>query len=462
MRNSTFLITGIALAMTIPATAETMSPLKMMADAKAHVFTKESGVKDDNGQAARRQQSKVNGQKGAALMRMSEMAKKMKPGTTKTFAWDRGSWMPEDVYTYTYDTSGNVTLEDVLDAEGDYSRTVSEYNENGMVTLRDVMTSNDGVNFSGYKKSTFEYDPILTNVITQRTESVFLNGEWRPETNNYKRIITRDENGNITHVVIAVLFLGEYDPTQRLTVTYGEDGKADTITEEILGYDGREYYWEQSTRISEIVWERTDGQIYTTEDLFFGNNRIGSARYEDPDGIDMNVTVEYAEDSEAYTAHMTMTMDGMSVTATMEYTPLENDGYIAVGTTYFMGQALYSNREEYRYDDWGLMTLSYTSETEEGMTYGDVVTGDVEYDQEGKPLTYTISERYFDEEFGEDDEEYVIRAEYSNYIDVTEGSGVEAIDPEEAGRYYDINGFRVASPRKGQMVIKDKRLIIKD
>ncbi|MDE5846039.1 MAG: hypothetical protein K2H71_01665, partial [Muribaculaceae bacterium] len=244
MRNSTFLMTGIALAMTIPATAETMSPLKMMADAKAHVFTKETGVKDNNGQAARRQQSKGNGQKGAALMRMSEMAKRMKPGTTKTFAWDRGSWMPEDVYTYTYDTSGNVTLEDVLDAEGDYSRTVSEYNENGMVTLRDVMTSNDGVNFSGYKKSTFEYDPILTNVITQRTESVFLNGEWRPETNNYKRIITRDENGNITHVVIAVLFLGEYDPTQRLTVTYGEDGKADTITEEILGYDGREYYWE--------------------------------------------------------------------------------------------------------------------------------------------------------------------------------------------------------------------------
>lgn len=451
MRNSTVFVLGMAFAMAIPSVAKPISPVKVINDAKAHVFGIESGVKD-NGERAAAKQPGGSSRNRDGLMRMSEMAKKMKPGTTKTYGWSRNKWVLEDSYTYTYDTEGNVVVELSKDAEGYYSRSVSEYNENGMATFKENMVSRDGVNYENNKKSEFEYDPILTKIITKRTEWMWLMDEWKPVGNTYKRIITRDDAGNITSVVIAVLFNGDYDPTQKLDITYGEDGKASTISEQILGYNGKDYYWDQGVRISDITWDRTDGQICDPEDLFIGNNRIGSARYEDPDGLDMNVTVEYADDSDAFVASMTMTMDGETVTATSEYTPLENDGYISVGTTYYEGEELYSTREEYRYDDWGLMTLYYEGETEDGETYGESVVGEVEYDEEGRPLIYTISERYPDERTGEEVIEYVIRAEYSDYVDVTAGVGtLDASDASE--EYYDLNGIRVNDPASGRIVV---------
>ena len=384
----------------------------------------------------------------------------MKPGTTKTYGWEGSNWELEDTYTYNYDTAGNVIVENVAETGGGYSRTVSEFNANNKVTFKENKISEDGVNFENNKKSEFEYDPILTNVITFRAEWLWMDDDWCQVSNNYKRIITRDESGNITSVVVAVLFEGIYDPTQRLDITYGEDGKATSITEQILQYDGKDYYWEQGVKISDIVWDRTDGQIYDPEDLFIGNNRIGSARYEDSDGLDMNITVDYADDSDAYVASMTMTMDGMSLTATSEYTPLENDGYIGVGTTYFMGEEIYSTREEYRYDDWGLMTLSYESETEDGETFGESVVGEVEYDLEGKPLTYTISERYADWMTGEEIIEYVIRAEYSDYVDVTEGSGAAMMQKDSGERCYDLQGLPVSNAEKGRIVVKEGKKVM--
>ncbi len=246
-------------------------------------------------------------------------------------------------------------------------------------------------------------------------------------------------------------------------MVYGTDGKATEISEQILNfdYDSYEYYWEQGTRITDIVWDRTDGQIYNIDDIFIGNNRIGSAHYVDPDGLDMNVIVEYAEDSDAYTATMSMTMDGMSVTGIMEYTPLENDGYIGEGTTYFMDVELLRSREEYRYDDWGLMTLSLESVTEDGFTYGEKIIGEVEYDSEGKPETYTVSQVYSDDEIGEEEMEYVIRAEYADYVDVTVGSGAEMMREEVKERCYNLHGLPVSSSDKGRIVVTESGKKIK-
>lgn len=444
MRNFTVLF--MAALMAGPVAAETVSPVDMMKIAKVRAFGKEDVAR-------------VGARKATVPMRLSELAKKMKPGTTKTFGWSGSRWTPDDIYTYTYDGYGNVTVEEVVDPDGEYARTVSEYDANNMVTFKETKTSSDGVNYANNKKSQFEYDPILTNVITKRTEWMWLMDDWRPVGNCYERRITRDDAGNITLVEIAVLYNGDYDPTQRLHITYGADGRASSISEEILGYDGRDFYWEQGPTITDIVWDRTDGQIYDIYDIFIGSNRIGSGHYLDPDGLDMNVTVEYATDSDAYVATMNMTMDGMTATATSEYIPLENDGYIGIGTTYFMGQEEYSSREEVRFDEWGLMTLTLESETEEGETYSESVVGEVEYDSEGKPATYTISEVYTDEMSGEDVSEYVIRAEYSDYVDVSAGvSGVEAVDSD--ARWFDLRGVRVGKPEKGRIVVgKGKKVI---
>lgn len=455
MRNSTVFALGMAFAMAMPVAAKPISPLKMMNDAKVHVFGMESGVKNERTRAEAKQLDS-NIRKRDGLKRMSEMAKKMKPGTVNAYGWSRNKWELDDTYMYTYDTSGNIITELAKDRDGDYSRTVSEYDVNNKVTFRENMISMDGVNYENNKKSEFEYDPILTNIITQRLEWMWLQTgpqyEWKPVGNTYKRIITRDDAGNITSVVIAVLYNGDFDPTQRLDITYGEDGKASTISEQILGYDGKDFYWEQGVKISNIVWDRTDGQICDPENLFIGNNRIGSARYEDSDDLDMNVTVEYADDSDAFIASMTMTMDGETVTATSEYTPLENDGYISVGTTYYEGEEWYSTREEYRYDDWGLMTLSYEEETEDGESYAEGSVGEVEYDQEGKPLTYTIGEFFTEGNMDDKVINYVIRAEYSDYVDVT--ASVKEVNVSDAtGEYYDLNGIRVNEAVSGRILV---------
>lgn len=390
--------------------------------------------------------------------RLSEQAKTIKPTTTKTFGWYGSRWLPEDTYSYVYDADGNVLVETDVDAEGGYSRTVSEYNADGMVSFQETTVSSDGVDFDNNRKSEFEYDPILTNVITKRSEWIWLGGEWKLAGNNYKRIIARDEEGKVTSVTIAVLYDGIYDPTQRLTITYGENGEAIEIAEEILDYDGKEYFWEEGAKVTDIVWERTNGQLVDTEDIFSGANRVKSCSMQEPDGIVMNVEVEYAEDSDAYTGKITMTVDGMTVNGTVSYTPLENGGAIIEQEIFYMGMALYNTAEELRYDDWGLMTLYCVSASAYGETYREGQSGEVEYDAEGRPAVYTISEFYTDEDTGEEESEYIIRAEYSDYVNVT--TDVRAVLPcETAEKCYDLNGMQVSKPEKGRIVIRDGKKI---
>ena len=385
---------------------------------------------------------------------------KMKATKVHTYGWDGNGWESDVVYDYTFDAAGNITVELSKDAEGDFFRTVREYNDNGKMTLEETKASSDGVDYRNHRKTEIEYDPILTDVITRKDQWAWLGDQWRPG-DCYKRIITRDEKGNITSAVIAVLFNGDYDPTQRLIVTYGADGKATEISEEILNYDygTREYFWEQGAKFTDIVWERTDGQIYDIEDIFTGENRIKSGLYHDSDDIQMQVSVDYAADSDGYLVTMLMEEEGLAATATTEYTPLENDGYIVEMKTEMMGFTLISIKEEVRFDAWGLMTLQEETMEAYGSGSGyDTVTGVVEYDAEGRPAVYTVSEEASD--VGDDQvfTDYIIRAEYSGYVDVTAGVSSVGVT-EKSGKCYDLNGIPVPAPEKGRIVVKDGRKV---
>lgn len=385
---------------------------------------------------------------------------KMKASKVQTYGWDGNSWVEDVIYDYTFDAAGNVTVELSQDAEGDFLRTVREYDDNGKVTFEETKTSPDGIDYSNYSKAEMEYDPILTDVITRKDQLAWIAGDWRPG-DCYKRIIDRDEKGNITEVVIAVLFNGIYDPTQRTTVTYGADGKATEISMSVLNYDyGKgEYFWEQGPRFTDIVWDRTDGQIHDIEDIFIGENRIKSGVYADSDDVTMDVSVEYADDNDGYLVTMRMEEDGIAVTATTEYTPLENDGYIVEMKTEMMGFTLIRLKEEVRFDDWGLMTLQEQTTEAYGNGSGyDTVTGVVEYDAEGKPAVYTVTEDFSD--VGDDQviTDHIIRAEYSDYVDVTAGVSSVGI-PEAPGECYDLNGIPVVAPEKGRIVVKDGRKV---
>ncbi len=453
MKNFTLIGMGLALMAALPVGAETVAPLKAFKRAcEAHKSA--SHVK----------KAPAASTEGKQYMNVSEMAAKFKPTVTKTYGWTGKKWALDGTITYTYDASGLPLSEMSVDAEGDQANTTYVYNENGKVTFKESKVSSNGVDFENYKKTEFEYDPILTNVITRRTEWLWMDlgkgKDWQLVGNNYKRTITRDEAGNITKVVIAVLFEDIYDPTQRLTVTYGEDGTATTVSEELLNYNyaTQEYFWEQGMLITDIQWEKTDGQIYDAEDLFLGNNRIKSAHYEDEDDMSFDVTVEYAADSDAYTMTMkgVMSDDDMGdfeITGVAEYTPLENDGYLVMSSTTFMGEEMFHSKEEVRYDDWGHLTLEYYEEEDDGELYYEKTVGEVEYDAEGWPTSYTVSEEYYDSWYGEAESELAFRAEYFDYVDVTVGvEGVEAA--EGAVRYFNLQGIPVERPSAGEILIK--------
>ncbi len=457
MRNSTAIALGIALFATLPMEAEMSSPLRVLDHIKA---VKTTGVCQNAPEKSR--------QASEARRQISEAASKLKPSITKTYGWSGKKWVLDENITYTYDASGNPLTESSTDSEGFIVNTVYEYDSNGKVTYKESKVSSDGVNFENYKKTEFKYDPILTNVITKRTEWLWMGDDWQLIGNNYERRFTRNDEGNVTSVVIAVLFNGEYDPTQRVDIAYGEDGKASSISEQILGYDGRDYYWEQGILITDIKWENTDGQIYDPEDLFLGNNRIKTAHYEDTDDMSFDVSAEYAADSNAYKVDMVgvMSDDEMGdfeIKGMAEFTPLENDGYILEGSSYFMGFPMNRSKEEVRYDDWGHLTLQYYEETEDDDLYYEKTIGEVEFDAEWRPSSYTVSEEYIGVS-GEPVLEKAFRAEYFDYLDVTAGAGHMEVDSEAPVRYYNLQGIQVTNPEKGTIVIKqqgDKRLKIK-
>lgn len=396
---------------------------------------------------------------GKKIMKAPVNTANMKHTGAITYGWNGRKWILEDKYNYEYDTKGNVVVEKCEDAEGDFVKTTYEYNENGKVIRKESVVSNDGVNYSNNKRTEFEYDPILTNIITKRTEWLWMNEDWRLVGNNYKRIINRDEDGNIVNVVIAVLFGDIYDPTQRLEITYGPDGTADTITEMILTYDGKNYAWEQGMRVSDITWDRTDGQIIDAENLFMGANRIKSAFWEDADDMEAQAMATYAEDSDDYSVDMVGVMeDDMDFSATVNFTFLENNGFIAESTMLmsYRGMSMeQTGLEEERYDAWGLLLLSrdetyFDGEPEEISR----TEGDVEYNDEGLPVCFTIKEGYSE---GEDIEmEPVFRCEYSDYIDVTTSVGEMGAESDAQVKYFNLQGMQINNPAPGSIVIKKR------
>lgn len=441
MRNSTVAVLGLAFLMTMPVAAHQTSPFKLMKDVKARVQAM-SGQSD--------MPDSPVGKRLAHKVKVSELAGKLKWSKVKTFGWDGEEWMPDENIQYSYDAAGNIILETSEDAYGMFTRVESSY-ANGMCVSELTKISEDGVNFENNKKVEIEYDHILTNVITRHLEWLW-DGEWLQNGNNYERRITRDGAGNVTETVIAVLYDGIFDPTQRLIVTYGADGKATEIAEEILDYDGKDFFWVAGDKITDIVWDITDGQIVDMDNIFSGNNRIKSGQMVDSDGMIFDLNVDYAAAGDAYSMTMTTNLNGMSMVTTSEYTPLDNGGYLVVTKATFLGQILISMTQEGHLDEWGLLTLEQLSQ--EGMegNYVEGTKGIVEYDAEGKPMSYTVITYSEDSESGESESEYVLRAEFSDYVDVT--SGVSTVETEAVSpRYYNLQGMPVSAPQKGTIVI---------
>ena len=393
----------------------------------------------------------------AAVQRATEAAAKWCSTTEKVYGWNN-RWVLEETYTIEYDSKGLRTKQTCVDAEDIVTRQTFAYDANGMKTLEITEVSEDnGASFRNSSKLERTYDSRVTNFITLNKPYIWMNDDWQASGNNYTQTLTRNADGNVTMMERAVFFNGIYDPTTRITMTYGADGKATTIAESNLNYDysSGQYYWDDDQTYTDIVWDRTNGQITSNEDLMSGANRISSAKIVDGDD-EMNVTVTYDENG-GYSGTMTGTDGDDTFTSNVFYSVLDDNGSFKVITdTYYFsnGEPYYSESytETYKYDAYGLI-IQESVEFSDG-TYSEfesIVEGTIEYDPvNGYPLTYTL------QSYDPDEGKMVngIRMEFSDYVDVVGIGDITADSADAPVEYFNLQGIRVANPTPGQVYIR--------
>lgn len=376
---------------------------------------------------------------------------------------DDATWEEEAQYYYTYDTKGNV-----LTNTGDYgdgSKVVrtNTYNDNSMVVYQtDEEVDEDGTS-TLMTKRIIDYDSIVPSVITKR-EAYSYDADadsWYPG-NCYTRTITRNEDGNVTSEVVATLYNGEYDPTQRTTITY-KDGKAVTYKlEQLVTADDGGFEWEDAIALKDIVWEKTNGQILGyVSDFYEGENRLKSAslyniQAEGEEYTYATLSLEYDEKG-GYAATMSMPKSYAQVVYSKTYTD-ENGSYVyevKQSVDYNMnGKFSKDEVEEYtkqveQFDAEGNETLyevydiadDAESPTDVALTDGTYKT-DYQYDE----ATGEVSEQivsWYDSEL----KEYVptmkvVSDTYVNVADVTAIGSAKAT-AKNVTAVYNLQGVRV-------------------
>ncbi len=446
MRKITFILMSASLMVSVPATATFHGVLKKAQNVIGHSLKKAP---------ARKSFSEIK----EMMQHTPEENKLFRARAEKVFAWDGGDWELEESYSKEYDDAGRLVTEIMVDYEGFYHRTSYTYNADGMMTSELVEVSEDGETYVNSEKTEREYDPIVTDVIIKNRPYQWIDGEWQPSGNNYNRNITRNADGNVTEVEIAVWFDGKYDPTERMEITYGDDAKASTIKQSVLTYDGMSYMWEDAMTISNIVWDRTDGQIVDIEGLGIGANRIKTC--DQSDGED-DVHVEFDYNGNDFTAIMTGTIDGEVLEGSSVYEQLDDYGSYRQTDSYKYtpeGMEPYTEVDKYtlRYDAYGNMLESKGVAIYDGFEeiYEDV-TGTVEYDETyGYPLTYVVSEGYYDYDTNEYVRENMLKVEFADYIGIISGvENVNAADSTAEVVYYTLQGVKVSNPAPGNVYIR--------
>lgn len=195
-----------------------------------------------------------------------QAAEKWLPGKISYYLWDSNNfWVFNDEKTFSYNESGQL-----ISKCHDNYKTVYEYNANGRcISETDCeLQGRDYVNISKYL---YTYDEVVTDFVVNEESYHWYGGKWILD-NSYGYEITRNAEGNVTKVESTGT---GYDTSEECcTIAYGRDGKASEIK---FTEDGGT----MSYTISDIVWERTDGQILEfdieSENFYSGRNRIKSA-----------------------------------------------------------------------------------------------------------------------------------------------------------------------------------------
>lgn len=400
-----------------------------------------------------------------------------------------GEWEKSGVYTTTYNSRGLFTkeiLENVGAEEGSdeaWVVTVREYDESGHYTLETVRTGTtlDGVaNSSRVERA---YDPRIPGLVVENFRYSWVSDTWSVMAGvSYKRDVARNDAGNVTEVLYKTLYQGEYTPVQRVEITYGDDGKASSMTEYQLQYDeSYNEYWQEGFSLRDCQWYKTDGQLYDLDYVFEGNNLLKSCNQYHEGEFVGTMAVTFVEGTEDFESVVTME-DG--TTAAQKWTDLPYGGYenvISYSEPAEEGAEPYSEKEIIReeYDMFGNMTHSsdvyYMGDEAEVIVWSQAES---ELNVDGVPVSLIMRDfipDMADEDYDEE-EEYSLRKtslradaashaeppvpgvwedtgkfEFSDLVylvsSIGEVTAVPATDAEP--EYFTIDGRRVSAPPSG-------------
>lgn len=403
-------------------------------------------------------------------------ASKWKATHEKAYSYDEESsaWELESEDFLTYDSKGNVLTDSMIYATGEVSKRTNTFNENGMVTMQyDEDFDENGVSTPSARR-TFAYDTVVTSRIVKREAYTYDadTKEWTLGGNSWTRTITRDEAGNVTSEVVATLYNGAYDPSERTTITY-KDGKADRYVKEMLEVDESSetgFSWGFDTGLKNIVWEKTNGQVLgDVSDFYEGDNLIKSATMYNiqSDGEEYDygtISVEY-DGAGGYV----LTSDESGVHSVISKVFTDGNGSFEYTVKQYMdldGDGAYSDDEIYdnmkleqKYDENGNDLFNGDYEIVEDPTVLTLVSAtknDYKYDATCGAVAETLTSSYEYDGSGEENYIPMLKVVHDQFVDVTSTTGISSAksNASKASAVYDLQGRRLSSMGRGVNIVR--------
>lgn len=405
--------------------------------------------------------------------RRAASSAKALPGRILKYDWQNGSWGPATVIMRDYTPEGRLSRESEADAAGTVIReTVYTYDTDGNIKAEEESLWNDSRQMlMPAIRTRYEYDTVVKDFCIKKVTETYNGAGWVAGTSEGCRV-TRNGQGNVTEVV----YSEDGEESEKLTMEYGADGKANRIT-------GYEYVdgWKLASRYYDITWKETNGQLLIPYDelgLFVRDgNLIEKCTIEtfdtDSGAADESMSklifaFEYT-DNGSYNGTINGMLEGMNINgSSISNMVLENGGMdmkiIVKANMGFIVDSL-EMRLKTEYDAWHNCLTDMDYMMMDGYyDYEVYKKGDVTYSsQAGLPETYVVKELDYD---SYDDEEPVTDADFVNLekyeFQEYATSGITEVTTERRDDdvLYDLSGRRIARPNAGQPYIKNGRKYI--
>ena len=392
---------------------------------------------------------------------------------------DTGEYEKSAEYTFTYAPNGEVATQ-LTDDGTTIIKSEYTYDDNFNVTrLLNSESKDGGATYTPTEKRDQTFDPIVEDLVIEKNRYEWDGSDWAATGDAYKRTITRDADDNVTSVVIAVPYNGQFEDTKRVTNTFDPAMKlCDTYKFEELGYndDGTDLVWSVTNALKDIKWYETNGQLVSDYSEWMNyDNAISSATFiYDDEGTEVTggyITVDYDPNgSYKEVVDYSVAFPGKEVT-TVTY---DDD----------KGEAVYEHKYYEGSEEGGELTENDVLEHEKTVYLydeNDNLISEANYmlNDEGTELEQTDGTRYdytYDPETGAEKELVVSTYDYETgeyiplmkvvtdaYTDITAGINGVSNDAKNAPiEVYNLQGIRTnTTSGKGVYIIRQGNVVKK-